>query len=247
MLELVAISYSPWSEKARWALDHYGVPYKETPYLSMVGELALRKRLGRWRGKITIPILFAEGAVIDDSLRISTYLEEKHGGERPLFPNADLKEIRLWNDRSEAGLAAGRALTSQRVLQSPEARREAMPPMPKVLVRPLTAPLTRLAVGFLRRKYGYGEETEAQERALSEMLGTLRDVLSDGRPYILGDRFTYADICMAVSLQFVRPVTDEFIKLGPASRKCWTSEALCQEYSQLLSWRDQIYETHRRP
>jgi glutathione S-transferase len=246
VLELVAINYSPWSEKARWALDYYGVPYEETPYLAMLGELALRRRLGRWSGKVTIPMLFDGDTVIEDSYKISEYAEEKHGAQRPLFPEAFRNEIKSWNERSEAGLAAGRALTTERVVNSPEARREAMPPVPKILMGPLVAPVTRLGISFLRRKYKFGDTLDVERLALKKMLESLREALSDGRQYLLGDAFSYADLCMAVSLQFVRPVTDEYIKLGPATRKAWTDDAMSSEFGDLLGWRDRVYESHRR-
>jgi glutathione S-transferase len=246
VLELVAIDYSPWSEKARWALDHNGVPYKETPYLSMVGEFALRKRLGRWRGKVSLPLLFAGDEVINDSFAISTYVEETHGADRPLFPAEAHDEIKSWNEQSETGLAAGRALTSERVLASPAARREAMPPMPKLLVGPLSAPITKLGVAYLKRKYGFSGKPDDHRTALRATLENLKSTLADGRKYMLGEVFSYADICMAVTMQFVRPVTDEYIKLGPASRTAWTDETFSQEFSDLLTWRDGMYETHRR-
>jgi glutathione S-transferase len=37
MIELVAVPYSPWSEKARWALDHHALPYRETAYQPLIG------------------------------------------------------------------------------------------------------------------------------------------------------------------------------------------------------------------
>lgn len=246
VLELVAINYSPWSEKARWALDYNGAPYEETPYQAMLGELSMRKRLGRWSGKVTIPLLFDGDAVIDDSYKISKYVENKHPTQRPLFPEAFQAELKNWNERSEAALAAGRALTTQRVLNNPAARREAMPPMPKILMGPLAAPLSRLGATFLRRKYNFSDALESEKQSLKEVLLSLREALSDGRQYLLGDALSYADICMAVSLQFVKPVTDEYIKLGPASRKEWSDDAMCSEFSDLLSWRDGVYESHRR-
>ena len=246
MLELVAISYSPWSEKARWALDYNGAPYEETHYQAMLSELSMRKRLGRWSGKVTIPLLFDGDKVIDDSYKISEYVEGKHPTENPLFPKVSLAEIKEWNEISEAALAAGRALTTQRVLRSPAAQRESMPPMPKILMGPLAAPLTRLGATFLRRKYNFSDAIESEKRTLEEAMRKLREALSDGRQYLVGDSFSYADLCMAVSLQFVRPVTDEYIRLGPASRKEWTDDELSSEFGDLVKWRDGVYESHRR-
>jgi hypothetical protein len=45
MTELLALPYSPWSEKARWALDVRGVPYDYRRYQPVLGELALRVKL----------------------------------------------------------------------------------------------------------------------------------------------------------------------------------------------------------
>ena len=120
-----------------------------------------------------------------------------------------------------------------------------MPPLPPALAGILKRPLTFFGAAYLRRKYNYNSEVASNEAALGQVLSNLRDVLSDGRPYVLGENFSYADVCMAASMQCVRPVTDEFIKLGPATRKAWTDEALAESSSSLLEWRDQLYESQR--
>ena len=57
MPELLGLPYSPWSEKARWALDARRVPYREVTYAPLLGEPALRLKLKRWRGNVTVPVL----------------------------------------------------------------------------------------------------------------------------------------------------------------------------------------------
>jgi glutathione S-transferase len=245
VIELVAIPYSPWSEKARWALDHHGVRYEEQEYLPMLGEPALRKRLGQWRGKISVPVLITANRVIRDSFQIAEYSEEIGSNPVALFPAEGAAAIAGWNEQSETALQAGRAMVSQRVLDDPEAKREAMPSMPKALTSVLMTPVTALGVAYLQRKYKYSAGLEDHRTALRQVLSNLRDSLADGRPFVLGQNFSYADICMASALQSVRPVTDEFLKLGPATRRSWTDEELAEEFASLLDWRDQIYETHR--
>ncbi len=244
-LELFSVSYSQWSEKARWALDHHGVRYQGHEYIAIFGEPALRKRLGRWTGKISVPLLLTDSGPIEDSLQIALYAEANGSSPVALFPDKHRDEILAWNDRSENAMRAGRAMLSTRVLEDPEAQREAMPPMPKVLRNLLKSPIAHLGVAYLRRKYDYGTDFESQHEVLSQTLKTLAEAMADGRPFVLGDAFTYADICMAVTLQCVRPVTDEFIRLRPATRKAWTNEALASEFGALLDWRDQLYETRR--
>ena len=241
MNELVAISYSTWSEKARWALDHQRIPYVEKPYLPMLGEPALRARLGQWSGRVSVPILFADARIIRESYAIATFADESGSGPT-LFPSAHKGEIREWNDKSEIAMAAGRAMASQRVLDDPAAKREALPKIPG---KALMTPLANLAVGYLRRKYDFSDSLEPQRKSLEEVLRHLQSVTDAGAHYLVGGQFSYADICMASALQCVRPVTDEYIKLGPATRKAWTDEGLANKYASLLGWRDQLYQERR--
>lgn len=244
MLELFTIPYSPWSEKARWSLDHHGVTYREVEYLPVLSEPALRSRLKQWGGKVSVPILFTRDNVLRDSLQIAHYADEL-GSPRPeLFPSAHSREILAWNERSEAALCAGRALVSERVLLDPAAKREALPPMPAPL-RGLLTPLANLGVGYLRRKYHYDAAIEDHRRSYEQVLQSLAAALDDGRSFLVGDHVTYADLCMAVSLQCVRPVTDEYIKLGPATRLAWTDDLLAGKFPSLLDWRDRLYANLR--
>lgn len=245
MTELLTISYSPWSEKARWALHHHGIHHREVEYLPIIGELALRKRLGKWRGKITVPLLIKPDGAISDSLDIARYAEEIGSNPTPLFPREYTEEVVAWNVHSESALAAGRALVTIRTMKDSAARSEAMPRISPVLAKILRVPFTAFGAAYLRRKYHYGTDEKPLRDALYRALFALREALADGRPYLLGEQFSYADLTMACALQCVRPVTDEFIKLGPASRTVWTDETYASEFSTLLDWRDQVYQTHR--
>src|SRR5690606_26019886 len=103
-------------------------------------------------------------------------------------------------------------LVSQRVLQDPAAKREALPKMPGAL-RSVMTPLANLGVAYLRRKYRYDAGGQVHREIYEDILNSLAEALADGRTYLLGESFTYADLSMAVALQCVRPVTDEFITL----------------------------------
>ncbi len=245
MIELLAISYSPWSEKARWALDYHGVQYSEVEYAPIVGELALRKRLGTWRGSVSVPLLLKADGHIADSFEIARYAEDIGSNPVALFPEGRAEEVAAWNRRSEAALFAGRALVTSRVMRDPVARAEAMPRMSPTLARALRLPFTAFGAVYLRRKYKYGSDEAPHQEALHKSLSALRDAMADGRPYLFGEAFSYADLTMACALQCVRPVTDEFIRLKSATRAAWVNEELATEFSSLIDWRDQVYETHR--
>ena len=240
---LTAIPYSPWSEKARWALDHHRIQYVEEAYTPMLSEPALRWRLRRARGPVSVPVLFADGEAFTDSFDIAHYAERRGAGT-PLFRRGLEAAIARWNRLSDAAMSAGRALVSFRVEGDPQARSEALPDLvPRALRRPLD-PVARVGVRFLARKYRFREDEHAHRAELRARLVEMRDALSDGRRCLLGE-FSYADIAMASALQFVAPVGDEHIRLGPATRRAWTDLDLAGELTDLLEWRDQLYATRR--
>jgi len=239
-----ALPRSPWSEKARWALDHHRIDYVEKQYTPMLGVPALRLRLRRARGPVTVPVLFAGGEAYTDSLDIAQYAE-RHGAGTPLFRRGHEESIAHWNQVSDAAMAAGRALVAARVLADPQARGEALPDLvPRPLRRPLE-PAARLGIGYLRKKYRFSDDEHQNRAELRARLGELRRALADGRRYLLGGELSYADIAMASVLQCVSPVGDQHISLGPASRRAWTDLELSGELTDLIEWRDQLYASRR--
>ena len=52
---------------------------------------------------------------------------------------------------------------------------------------------------------------------------------------------------MACALQLIRPVSNAFMRLGPGSRAAWTCPELATKYDDLITWRDTLYDKHRRP
>jgi glutathione S-transferase len=242
MRTLVGLAYSPWTEKARWALDHHAIPYRFDDFLPMIGEPFLRVRTRRLGGRITVPVLLDERVELGDSFDIARYTDEI-GTMAHLFPEGTLQTIRTWNDASERALAAGRSLVISRMAGSSAAQAESLPRFVPRAARDFLAPIAKTAIGFLARKHQSVELLARASETVASMLGDLRTALG-GRPYLL-DRFTYADITTAVVLQVVRPVGDEYIRLGRATRACWTSDELAAKFSDLLAWRDELYARHR--
>lgn len=80
-LELLQFRTSHFNEKARWALDHKGVPHRRTSLLP--GPHARRVR--RMSGQSATPVLCDDGAVIAGSAAIIAHLEDRFP-EPPLFP-----------------------------------------------------------------------------------------------------------------------------------------------------------------
>jgi glutathione S-transferase len=245
MQTLIAAYFSPWSEKARWALDHHEVAYRYREHIPMLGEPMLRVRLRAIRGRVSVPALIANGRVLNDSFDIARDADRTGKGTK-LFPPEHDAAIANWNTRSEVALAAGRALYFERFVRDPAAQIDMQPRAFPGWLRRCSAPLTGVAIAFLRRKYGVSKDVLASaEATLDHELAHLRDALSKGRDHLVGDSFTYADIAMSVVLQFIAPVSTKYIPLGPAAVAAWTYPEFEERYADLVRWRDAMYTRHR--
>jgi len=245
MIHLYAESFAPWCEKARWALDHHGMPYRFVEHVPMIGEPALRLAARRPFGHVTIPLLLDGAEALMGSFEIARRAE-RDGRGAPLFPPEREVEIAAWNERSDLVMTSGRAMLLPRMLQSPEALAEQLPPFVPGPLRPALRGLASTGVRYLQRKYDIrpGEEARHEDHSRTG-LDALRAALSGGRRHLLGEGLSYADIVMAASLQFVLPVADRYISLGPATRAVWTNPTLAHEYADLVAWRDALYREHR--
>jgi glutathione S-transferase len=241
---LIGEDFSPWTEKARWALDHHGLEYDFHQYQPLIEEPWLRIKTGNLRDKATVPALLDGPEIARDSLAVAHYAD-RHRHSRPLFPSGHAAAIESWNERSERALRAGRALFFERLLQDRAAQLDNAPAFVPPRLRPLMRPAVHAGVLYLRAKHGADADfTQRARDELEASLSALREALTKSK-YVLGE-LSYADLTMAVVLQFVRPVADDYIALAPANRRCWTEPRLAAQFADLIEWRDELYARHRR-
>jgi glutathione S-transferase len=248
MTELLGLPYSPWSEKARWALDARRVPYRDVLYAPLVGEPALRLKLRKWSGVVTVPVLTTDdGRVLGDSGDIARWADERGEGDA-LFPRGKEAEIAAFVALSERGLAAGRGISLARMLGDDEALAEMVPKPLRKLLGKTGARIGAAGIRRTMRKYRVaGTEHEALVREACAVLDELRETLArvpDGRPKTLLAGFTFADIAMAQVLAFVQPPKTG-LRLGKGSRRAFTDPSLREQYDDLVAWRDALYDAYR--
>ncbi|MBX3216392.1 MAG: glutathione S-transferase [Labilithrix sp.] len=238
-LVLVGEGFSPWTEKARWALEHHRLAYRYEEYTPLVGEPWLRIRANRPSGPISVPFLFAgDGRTVGDSFAIAREADRR--GDRPaLVPAELLDEITTWNERSERLMRAGRAQILARTEERKDVQIESLPPhLPRAL-RGVLAPTVRVATAYLRKKYAVrpvsDEELEAE-------LAPIRAAIAGDETRPLLGRFTLADVAIATALQAVRPHATEPAGLRPAQREAWARPALAARWEDVLAWRDAMLE-----
>lgn len=247
-LELVYLSYSPWSERARWALDHHGLNYRRTHFQPLIGEPGMRWRTRNFKNKVTAPALFDGETWYLDSWDIARRADALGAKKATLFPDNKLKEIERFNQLGERGLAAARAVGLRKVLTSDEALLALVPGYLKSsLGRAASKAIAAAGVRRALRKYGATQDDEEFRAELREVLETLRASLkaSPKGPKTLLGRFSYADIATVQVVQMVKPKDLGGFKLAEASRDSYTDEEFAEEFADLLAWRDALYAAHR--
>jgi glutathione S-transferase len=224
------------------------VSYTHRTYSPLLGEPALRLKLRRLSGPVSVPVLTDDdGRVYADSSDIARWADARGEGPR-LFPEGQDARIAEWVALSERGLSAGRGLSLRRLLTDDEGLFEMVPRK----LRSLGGAARAIAAFGVRRtlaKYGAADRSNAElEGELGRVLETLQVALAkvqgDGGPRLLLGTFSFADIAMAQVLAFVSPPAFG-LRMGKATRRTFTDPALLARFADLVTWRDALYERYR--
>lgn len=249
--ELIGIRYSPWTEKARWALDHHGFNYRYSEHLILLGMPALRLKTGKLTGDLTVPILIDGEKKFFDSFDIALHADQwaEAGRSAKLFPptqNERFNRIKYYNDLSERALDAGRALLVSKIPKNRQAVRENIPSFLPQFLRPACTPLVSIGLKYIAHEFDIGSsESKKSAEEFSSILATIdADLTKSASGYLLGD-FSYADVAIAAALQLLKPVSNDYVRIGDGMRACMTEDTLSHQFSDLVRWRDSIYERHR--
>jgi len=237
------LKVSPYNEKVRWALDHKGVPHRRRAATPGRHQAIARKLSG---GR-TLPVLLLDGRAIGDSTAIIAALERCHP-DPPLYPAdpAQRRRALALEDFFDEELGPhSRRLVLHHMLPEPDLFLGAF--MPDLAgARRLGA---RAAFPVLRRRIssGFGIDTATVALAFDRLhaAGDRFRAELDPSGYLVGDRFTIADLTLA---SMVAPLVapEQFPYPQPQrghSRFEPVRAALAE--SGLLDWTRGIYALHR--
>jgi glutathione S-transferase len=195
--ELITIPISHYCEKARWALDRAGVRYRERAHMQVIHRFAVR----RAGGGTTAPVLVCNGQVLAESADIVDFADSRCRPEERLFPDdpAQAAETRELEREFDARLG-------------PESRRWMYDRMRGRRDLATTYGTTGVPT-WQRRAFplGYGlitriverflevtpEKADESERVVRTTFDEVAARLADGRRYLMGERFTAADLTFA--------------------------------------------------
>ena len=194
---LITIPPSHYCEKARWALELARVPYQEEPHAPLLHRRATKKA----GGGHTAPVLVTDRGVLPDSTDILEFLDSQHPGAwRPYpeeaGPRAEVEELEELFD-TKLGPHT-RRIAYFHLLQHRElflgSVLTGVGSGERMLFR-----CFRPSICWAMRR-GMRINPASAERSLEQVRNVFATVsvrLADGRPFLVGDTFTGADLTFA--------------------------------------------------
>jgi glutathione S-transferase len=197
---LYVFNISHYCEKARWALDYFGIEHKVL-HVMPGAHRAIAKKLGAKRG--SVPFLQTDDGVIAGSSAIIDWCETHNAGKRPSLSGADSEAVRATEKRLDdiVGVHVRRFYYSDALINAPASVRpifsNGLPFIQRAMV---TLGWSRI-VPLMIKGMDLGTEQGLQSRAAIEAeLDWLDGLLADGRPYLHGNQWTRADLTAAALL-----------------------------------------------
>jgi len=238
-LSLYTFSLSHFSEKIRWALEESRVPFTEVAWTPVFHfPRALRS------GGVTVPIVEHDGKRVRDSTRILHWLIDRYQPTH-LLPE-DLSSFWAIEERfDEIGdhvtrYAYSESLTNARVVV----------PLWTIDASPREGRFIRRQYPVIRwvfaRRLRLNARNVAHSRSIIESgLTWLEARVSATKPYLVGERFTYADITAAALLAPLACPDEHPVYSTHCYRDCVDSVTRDWRDRPAFDWVRTIYRLHR--
>jgi glutathione S-transferase len=197
MLRLITIPISHYCEKARWALERAGLPYREERHVQGVHRVAAR----RAGGGSTVPVLVTPDAVIGESEAILEWVDARTPPDRRLFPVEPPAREQVYGlcrrFDGELGPRGRRLIYVHMLGQRSLALRFNNAGVPRWEDRALTWGWPA-ATAYIRRALKIRPGVEAEdEAAVWREFDFVAELLGRSGPYLCGERFGAADLTFA--------------------------------------------------
>jgi glutathione S-transferase len=194
---LVTIPISHYCEKARWALDRAGVPFRERAHVQAFHRLATR----RAGGGLTAPVLVCAAGSLGDSTEILAWADKQAAPGRALYPHdaqraAEVRALEADFDE-RLGPHSRRWIYEQLRTRRDLALRygcAGVPAWERAALRWGYPVLFAIVARVLDVTPAEAAHSEIEVRAVFDAVG---ERLADGRRYLCGEEFSAADLTFA--------------------------------------------------
>lgn len=247
-MRLITIPMSHYCEKARWGLAHAGCEYREEAHLQVFHYRAVKPHTETGM----VPVLVTQTAAVADSTAILQFLDWQLPEARQLYPRDLRAQVEALEEAFDEtlGIETRRwvyfhwlGVSTRQVL---EIAAQGTPRWERALA-PVLFPLMRR---YLSRHLAVTRDNVAAGVALiAQCFDSVADRLSDGRPFLCGDRFTAADISFAAMAAPILLPAEYGIRLplpegAPASAQADIARFRAHRAGQFAL---ALYREHRSP
>lgn len=243
-LYIFAISH--YCEKARWALDYLGIDY-QLRHVAPGEHMKIAKELG-CPGS-SVPYLQVGNRVIQGSTDIISWAESTRSANgKRLAPDADIEQAAAIEKRIDeiAGVHIRRFYYSEALVEHPSTVRPIFTRyLPLLKKLPVLIGWGKIR-SIMKKRMDLGRRQGDESQAITDAeLAWIDELLADGRTYLVGDRFSRADISVASLLSpLVLPEQHPtYSGLAHPPRLAATVSAWRDRPS--LRWVREIYAQHR--
>lgn len=243
-LKLYEFPMSHYCEKVRWALDVKQLPYERkllVPVLHMPIMLALTRQT-------QVPVLECDGKRITNSADILAFLEENFPDTAALYPESAEQRAQALTLCAQFDKDIG-----------PHIRRVAY--FHALSDKAFTQELLTLEQPFVNRKLltaslpvitrvmqkGMGIDEKGYAKSLSRLNAALDalDAMIPASGYLVGDRFSIADVTAAALLAPMVQPTNSFYSLATLAPESFNSFIEGYRQRPFFAWVTEIYRKHR--
>lgn len=200
-MTLLEFPHSHYCEKARWALDCKGIPFKAVAILPGLHMVTVRK----YAPDASVPVLLSDHEVVQGSSEIINYLEQRYPSHSLTPADADQRQrcLKIEHAMDQRPGDNIRRVLYDGLLAYPEFMRYCFThPMPgvKQLFFRLFYPMLRY--GIYQIYVISAAKVEQARREFDAAMSDMEQMLEQGQ-YLVGERFTRADLSVASMLSLL--------------------------------------------
>jgi glutathione S-transferase len=190
---LITMPHSHFCEKARWALDLSGMEYVEEAHAPLFHWMATLKRGGR-----SVPVLVHDGRSYTDSTDILLHLDELGANLYPYETDLRNDVLHLEEEFDQTLGPHARRWAYAQLLPHSSLLVKAMTPNTPGVERRLLPVILPIAKPLIRESLRISDQSAVRSLSLvDQVFNQIEQKLRDGRSYLVGDRFTAADLTFA--------------------------------------------------